>query len=141
MPATFRLRIETTDRYGRSVGELFDPDSGASINLQWVREGQAAVSRRYCSDRRFFEAEAAAQAAGRGARDLGDGGGASAAVGVSAGVGVARIYIRFFGVPNKLYSIMSFSRCRYVVPLYCHHGRTASHPAAPVQIPACGTTV
>jgi hypothetical protein len=23
---------------------------------------------------------------------------------------------------------------------YTHHGRTASYPAAPVQIPACGTT-
>ncbi|MEO0804545.1 MAG: thermonuclease family protein, partial [Cyanobacteria bacterium J06642_2] len=58
------LRVETTDRYGRTVAEIFE--RGASVNLQLVEEGQAVVYRKYlsgCSQTsdRYLEAEAQAR--------------------------------------------------------------------------------
>lgn len=58
------LRVETTDRYGRTVAEIFE--RGVSVNLQLVEEGQAVVYRKYlsgCSETsdRYLEAEAQAR--------------------------------------------------------------------------------
>lgn len=58
------LRVETTDRYGRTVAEIFE--DGKSVNLQMVEEGQAVVYRRYLSgcaetSDRYLEAEAEAR--------------------------------------------------------------------------------
>ena len=57
---TIGLRSITTDRYGRTVGELYR--NGDSLNLIMVKRGQAVVYRRYldgCSETKdqFLEAE------------------------------------------------------------------------------------
>ena len=51
------LDIKTTDRYGRSVAEVF---SGVNINLAMVEEGQAFAYRQYlssCNTREYLDAE------------------------------------------------------------------------------------
>ena len=51
------LNIKTTDRYGRSVAEVF---SGVNINLALVEDGQAFVYRQYlsgCDSKAYLEAE------------------------------------------------------------------------------------
>ena len=56
------LRVQTRDRYGRTVAELFR--GGQSINLEMVRSGQAFVYRQYlrqCDGAAYLGAEAAAQ--------------------------------------------------------------------------------
>ncbi|NBD31965.1 MAG: micrococcal nuclease-like nuclease [Cyanobacteria bacterium] len=58
------LRTVTTDRYGRTVGEIYR--KGDSINLKMVRQGEAVVYDRYldgCSETKdqFLEAEQKAQ--------------------------------------------------------------------------------
>jgi micrococcal nuclease len=63
------LRTVTTDRYGRTVGEIYQ--NGNSINLKMVEQGQAVVYDRYldaCSQTKedFLEAEQQAQLANRG---------------------------------------------------------------------------
>jgi len=54
------LRVEDKDRYGRTVADLFRPGEETSVNLAMVRDGQAAVYRAFCEDRRFDQAEAQA---------------------------------------------------------------------------------
>ncbi|WP_254961998.1 thermonuclease family protein [Cyanobium sp. BA5m-10] len=51
------LSIKTTDRYGRSVAEVF---SGVNINLALVEDGQAFAYRHYlsgCDAKAYLEAE------------------------------------------------------------------------------------
>ena len=51
------LNIKTTDRYGRSVAEVF---SGVNINLALVEDGQAFAYRQYlrgCDAKAYLEAE------------------------------------------------------------------------------------
>jgi endonuclease YncB( thermonuclease family) len=51
------LNIKTTDRYGRSVAEVF---SGVNINLALVEDGQAFVYRQYlsgCDAKEYLDAE------------------------------------------------------------------------------------
>jgi micrococcal nuclease len=65
---TVRLRTVTTDRYGRTVGEIYK--NGNSINLRMVQQGQAVVYDRYldgCSETKaqFLKAEQQAQSANR----------------------------------------------------------------------------
>jgi len=51
------LNIKTTDRYGRSVAEIF---SGVNINLALVEDGQAFAYRQYlsgCDTKSYLEAE------------------------------------------------------------------------------------
>lgn len=43
------VRVETTDRYGRLVGEVFLPD-GRSLNRELVRAGYAWCFRKYSDD-------------------------------------------------------------------------------------------
>jgi endonuclease YncB( thermonuclease family) len=52
-----RLEVKTTDRYGRSVAEVF---SGVNINLALVKDGQAFAYRQYlsgCDAKAYLEAE------------------------------------------------------------------------------------
>ena len=65
VPRRFRLIEHTTDRYGRTVGELMSADD-SSINLAMVQAGMAAVYPKYCSERRFFAAQQAAKLAAVG---------------------------------------------------------------------------
>jgi micrococcal nuclease len=58
------LRVVEIDRYGRSIAEVFK--NGASVNLQMVQEGRAAVYRQYLSacagnQDRYLQAEAKAK--------------------------------------------------------------------------------
>ncbi len=56
------LRVETTDRFGRTVAEVFR--NGQSVNLAMVRDGSAFAYRQYlarCDRGAFLAAEAAAQ--------------------------------------------------------------------------------
>jgi endonuclease YncB( thermonuclease family) len=51
------LNVKTTDRYGRSVAEVF---SGVNINLALVKDGQAFAYRQYlggCDAKAYLEAE------------------------------------------------------------------------------------
>ena len=51
------LNIKTTDRYGRSVAEVF---SGVNINLALVEDGQAFAYRQYlsgCNAKEYLDAE------------------------------------------------------------------------------------
>jgi endonuclease YncB( thermonuclease family) len=64
-PVRIILRTHDTDRYGRTVGEILTPE-GDSLNLRMVRDGQAAVYRRYCSDPLYRRLESEAKALGRG---------------------------------------------------------------------------
>lgn len=60
-PATVTLIEKDRDRYGRIVGEIFAGQQ--SLNLAMVEVGQAAVYRRYCTDRRYTAAEQRAKSA------------------------------------------------------------------------------
>lgn len=58
------LRVVNTDRYGRTVAEVFK--NGSSVNLQMIRDGQAVVYQRYlngCSatKEQYLKAEAQAK--------------------------------------------------------------------------------
>jgi len=55
------LRVQDKDRYGRTVAEVLA--GGWDINLVMVRDGQAAVYRTFCDDRRFVQAETQARKA------------------------------------------------------------------------------
>jgi endonuclease YncB( thermonuclease family) len=59
------VKVETTDRYGRTVGEVILP-GGRSLNRELVRAGYAWWYRKYSSDRTLGLLEAEAQAARRG---------------------------------------------------------------------------
>lgn len=66
-PETVELVKVDTDRFGRVVGDVYAPGPRRRwLNLEQVRDGQAAVYSRYCSDSRFIAAQAEARAAGRG---------------------------------------------------------------------------
>ena len=55
------------DRFGRLVADVYGTGPERPlINLEQVRDGHAAVYRRYCADPRFERAEGEALAAGRG---------------------------------------------------------------------------
>lgn len=59
--STVTLREQTTDRYGRTVAEVFR--DGGSLNLAMVRDGQAFAYRQYlsgCDRSAYLGAEAAA---------------------------------------------------------------------------------
>lgn len=59
--ATVTLRAQTTDRYGRTVAEVFR--NGRSLNLAMVRDGQAFAYRQYlsgCDRTAYLGAEATA---------------------------------------------------------------------------------
>ena len=60
--STVRLRTLTRDRYGRIVAEVFH--QGKNVNLELVKEGQAAVYRQYlqgCDRNAYLPAELEAQ--------------------------------------------------------------------------------
>lgn len=59
------VRVETTDRYGRLVGEVFLPD-GRSLNRELVRAGYAWWFRKYSDDQTIGELEDEARQARRG---------------------------------------------------------------------------
>lgn len=54
-----RVEVRDTDRYGRTVGEVFA--AKRSLNLRQVRSGWAAEYGQYCDSRRYRIAEAGAQ--------------------------------------------------------------------------------
>ena len=62
---TVTVRVETTDRYGRTVGEVILP-GGASLNRELVREGYAWWYRRYSNDRSLGALEEQARTERRG---------------------------------------------------------------------------
>lgn len=62
--ALIDLEALKADRYGRKVGVLHA--NGASLNLEMVWQGFAAVYEKYCADRSYYDAQAQAKAAGRG---------------------------------------------------------------------------
>ena len=61
-PRHVRVVIHKKDRYGRSIGEVWAPEGGESLNLQMVKAGRAVVYRRYCSDQQYYTAEKHARA-------------------------------------------------------------------------------
>jgi len=66
---TVGLRKITTDRYGRTIGEIYR--NGDSLNLKMIERGQAVVYDRYldaCSDRKkqFLQAEQRAKSSNLG---------------------------------------------------------------------------
>ena len=61
------LRVQTTDRYGRTVAEVFR--NGQSVNLAMVSSGQAFAYRQYlsgCNQAAYLGAEASAERQGLG---------------------------------------------------------------------------
>jgi len=56
-PRTVELRKVSIDKYGRTVGEVFAPSATESLNLQMVKQGQAAVYRKYCNNIGYFKVE------------------------------------------------------------------------------------
>lgn len=56
-----RVRVETTDRYGRTVGRVFQDN--VDVNLEQVKRGMAWAYRQYLTDKIFLEVEHAAKAA------------------------------------------------------------------------------
>lgn len=67
--ATDRIEMRPieTDRFGRTVAEVYTADGERlSLNLEQVKQGQAAVYPRYCEESRFFRAERKARAAAVG---------------------------------------------------------------------------
>jgi endonuclease YncB( thermonuclease family) len=65
--ARVELRAVETDRFGRTVAEVYNAtDERLSLNLEQVKQGQAAVYPRYCEESRFFRAERGARAADLG---------------------------------------------------------------------------
>ena len=61
---TVALERMDTDRYGRTIGRLIS--DGRDLNLQMVADGQAAVYRQFCSERKYYAAERQAREAGVG---------------------------------------------------------------------------
>lgn len=59
------VEVETTDRYGRTVGEVFLPD-GSSLNKQIVGAGYAWQYKKYSKDPAYADIESGARAAGLG---------------------------------------------------------------------------
>ena len=59
------VEVRTTDRYGRTVGEVFLPD-GRSLNRELVKEGYAWWYQRYSDDASIGTLEAEARSAKRG---------------------------------------------------------------------------
>ncbi|EGV16006.1 thermonuclease family protein [Thiocapsa marina] len=58
------MRAVDTDRFGRTVAEVSNATGERlSLNLEQVKQGQAAVYPRYCEESRFFRAEREARAA------------------------------------------------------------------------------
>lgn len=62
---TVSVEFRTTDRYGRTVGEVFLPDS-SSLNRELVRSGYAWWYRQYSEDESLGVLEAEARGARRG---------------------------------------------------------------------------
>ena len=62
---TVTVEVRTTDRYGRTVGEVFLPDS-SSLNRELVRTGYAWWYRQYSKDESLGTLEAEARRARRG---------------------------------------------------------------------------
>lgn len=62
--ATVDLVSVTRDKYGRTVGVLLR--DGVNLNLNQVQAGWAAVYPKYCADPVYYQAQADAQAHGRG---------------------------------------------------------------------------
>lgn len=56
-PRTVSLRKVDMDKYGRIVGEVYVPGATESLNLQMVKQGQAAVYRQYCNSFGYYKAE------------------------------------------------------------------------------------
>ena len=56
-----RVQVETTDRYGRTVGRIFQDN--LDVNLEQVKRGMAWAYRQYLTDKTFLEAEHTAKAA------------------------------------------------------------------------------
>lgn len=54
------------DLYGRSIVQVFDPDTGTDLSRRQVQDGQAAVYHGYCTDPAFQREEATAKARGFG---------------------------------------------------------------------------
>ena len=66
-PREVELRAVETDRFGRTVGEIYGTGPGHPLlNLQQVASGQAAVYRHYCDDPRYDRAEREARETRRG---------------------------------------------------------------------------
>ncbi|WP_296807170.1 thermonuclease family protein [Thiocapsa sp.] len=65
--AQVEMRAVETDRFGRTVAEVYNAiGERLSLNLEQVKQGQAAVYPRYCEESRFFRAERKARAAAVG---------------------------------------------------------------------------
>lgn len=62
---TITIHIETTDRYGRTVGEVVLPD-GRSLNRELVHAGYAWWYRKYSSDKTLGMLESEARSSRRG---------------------------------------------------------------------------
>lgn len=62
---TVTVYVETTDRYGRTVGEVILPD-GRNLNKELVRAGYAWWYRKYSSDQTLAALEIEARNARRG---------------------------------------------------------------------------
>ena len=56
--------VETTDRYGRTVGTVFVND--LNVNAEMIRQGLAWVYRKYTNDKKLYALEAQAKQAKRG---------------------------------------------------------------------------
>ncbi len=54
-----RIKVETTDRYGRTVGKVYLGDM--NINAELVKNGHAWVYRKYAKDQNLYELEAEAR--------------------------------------------------------------------------------
>lgn len=57
-----RVDVETTDRYGRTVGRVYRLSDGLDVNAEMVAMGMAWVYRRYARDVRLYELEREAKA-------------------------------------------------------------------------------
>lgn len=58
LPRRVKMIPHDTDRYGRTVAELFSADEyRENFNMLQVRKGQAAVYSRYCKDKAYARAE------------------------------------------------------------------------------------
>lgn len=63
-PREVELRVVETDRFGRTVGEVYGTGlDHPLLNLRQVASGQAAVYRHYCDDPRYDHAEREARQA------------------------------------------------------------------------------
>jgi len=56
---TVTVEVETTDRYGRTVGKVYSGD--IDVNAEMVRNGHAWVYRKYAKDENLYQLEAAAK--------------------------------------------------------------------------------